>query len=974
MNPFEEASDDEDEIMQNGIGGMENFGGLKNTMPMPMSNTTTNNDSTGIIPPSHTAFSRGPFSEVTMNGRTRSPTSPGPPLQRLYADIPGIKEAAKAAAQVSQNQPFEEDSDSEDAMQDDLLPPLGVSSTKRPLETDSEQLLPRKRVNVTPPPPWTGAEEQVERIQIDSAAPRPQQTASTSVQTEPVAPKRKVVGSIKIRLSDGREFDTPQFETRARQKLRNDAFKQHLRTSTVGQSSFYGIDIHRLMRDAQAELALGKTTAAAAEKDEVSVAPIDGKKTLLWTEKYRAKRFAELVGDERTHRQVMRWLKSWDPIVFPSGKQFQQKPEEQEVKKKKILLITGPPGLGKTTLAHVAAKQAGYEPAEINASEARNKDVVNGRIRDMISNEGVKMGTKKGAARPVCLIVDEIDGVEGNAESGFTGALVNLLALDEQNSRPRNPTSGAKKKNKKKDEFRLWRPIIAVCNDLYAPSLKALRPLCEIVYMNKPPINLISNRMKWVFQQEKIEAEDGAVRRLVELACGGEGGKGGGSGGDMRGALIGAEWITSRLRNMKISPDGQKAKLTRKLVEQEMGGGYGGVDGGGNGKGGVRDVVEKVFMAEKTKSSRKEIIKKGWMMEDLRRSVETCGEFDKVMSDCYATYPERAYHDDNFLTKPCAAYEWLHFYDNMSSRVWNNQDYELTGYLTQPILAFRHLFASSSQHSNMISFGGSKYKQDDMDEVEAPPTPFTGVKADFDAREALKGNKTLIQSLHSNLLSVRTLLCFKSEVAVATELAPYLTRILSPQVVPVVVTTATGRVASVRKESEKTLINRSVGVMLSLGLEFEKVQIESGTNRPEFAYRLEPPIDTLANFPTFDASAETNPQPVRYAVRQVLHQECEKEKILQQQLLRQARGFATSADMPQTKQASARVTEMLVEKEAGIKRDFFGRVVKPTEASAVKGKKKVVKEENTVWVTFNEGFSNAVRKNIGLEELMRGFF
>ena len=36
------------------------------------------------------------------------------------------------------------------------------------------------------------------------------------------------------------------------------------------------------------------------------------------------------------------------------------------------------------------------------------------------------------------------------------------------------------------------------------------------------------------------------------------------------------------------------------------------------------------------------------------------------------------------------------------------------------------------------------------------------------------------------------------------------------------------------------------------------------------------------------------------------------------------------------------------------------------------GKEKKREEEHRVWVSFHEGFSNAVRKPISLEELMRG--
>ena len=42
----------------------------------------------------------------------------------------------------------------------------------------------------------------------------------------------------------------------------------------------------------------------------------------------------------------------------------------------RAVLITGPPGIGKTTAAHLCAKLAGFTPIELNASDARSKKLV----------------------------------------------------------------------------------------------------------------------------------------------------------------------------------------------------------------------------------------------------------------------------------------------------------------------------------------------------------------------------------------------------------------------------------------------------------------------------------------------------------------------------------------------------------------------------------------------------------------------
>jgi len=766
--------------------------------------------------------------------------------------------------------------------------------------------------------------------------------------------------------------------------------------------NYYGIDIHGIL-DA---ISNQKSSQKAVIPVETSVdTGVKGKPQLLWTEKYRAKKFTDLVGDERTHRDVLRWMKRWDRIVFPAQHRATQKRKaslmEEEPEHQKILLLHGPPGLGKTTLAHVAARQAGYEPLEINASDDRSGGVVKGKIKDMLTIEGVKScglmsGKKKqaNAGKPVCLVIDEIDGVTGGgagggsggsgggSEAGFIKALIDLI-MEDRRSCENGSNLGPNKRRSKKESFKLRRPIIAVCNDLYAPILKPLRQFAEVVQMRVPPVNLIVERLEWIFQKEGYATEDGAVRKIVELSSM----AGSMRKGDMRGALVNGEWIAAKMKlDQAVSAKNSRGRkiLTRKAVEDELVGSRIGDSDGKGSNGGrmvMRDALESVFYIKREPPVRGAAAKmqKKSPTTNLQELVEGLGEFGKLtmgkncslchvgilltlLPDCFATYPTKNFNDDSILTKPNTAYEWLFFSDIMSPRV--QSEAAASSYLTYPILAFHHLFASGAGPS---SANNPRDREDNEEQL-----PFSGAGADWEAYEAQKEHTSILNTIHSSLVTPQLSQTFKNPASIVMELAPFVNRMLSPQINPVLVSGSGYAVASVRRDSEKKLVARAVNAMEAAGVKFEKVRVEVAPGvvaGSGWAYRMDPPLDAMGIFPTFNVGGEA----VRYAVRQVLDQEWRKLRLSKNKEAREARmGTLPSKTGPSSGKEDTK--DIDVRPTTKVKRDFFGRIVVQCDDEAPgegpRKKRKVVEKKRDVWVSYNEGFSNAVRKDITLDELM----
>ena len=189
---------------------------------------------------------------------------------------------------------------------------------------------------------------------------------------------------------------------------------------------------------------------------------------MMWSEKYRPKHILDLIGNEEARKLFVEWFAKWKKGIKP-------------------LLLAGPPGIGKTTLANLSAKHFGYDLISLNASDVRNKKNIQEILQPVLGNQSV-------LGLPM-IFIDEVDGIHGRSDYGGVEALINILKESTV-------------------------PIILAANNHSSNKMKKIKKSVTTIELRPLSPRLLLLHMNTILQKENAKISPGKLMKLITDSSG----------------------------------------------------------------------------------------------------------------------------------------------------------------------------------------------------------------------------------------------------------------------------------------------------------------------------------------------------------------------------------------------------------------------------------------------------------------------
>jgi replication factor C large subunit len=183
----------------------------------------------------------------------------------------------------------------------------------------------------------------------------------------------------------------------------------------------------------------------------------------MWVEKYRPKSLEEIKGQEESVIRLKEFIKNFG-------------------KSKNAILLHGPPGTGKTSLAYAIANEINFEIFELNASDLRNK----GRLKEVLKPAIEQKSLKKEGK---IILIDEVDGISDEDYGG----LPELLDIVDSSSFP----------------------MIITANDIWGKKFNSLRKKCELLQLKEINYNTIKAIISNISEKEGLTINDDFLTEIA---------------------------------------------------------------------------------------------------------------------------------------------------------------------------------------------------------------------------------------------------------------------------------------------------------------------------------------------------------------------------------------------------------------------------------------------------------------------------
>lgn len=183
----------------------------------------------------------------------------------------------------------------------------------------------------------------------------------------------------------------------------------------------------------------------------------------LWVDLYKPTKLCDVIGNASAIKDLQTWLRAWSTTGVRAA------------------LITGPPGIGKTTAVHLVCKECDYDVVEFNASNERSATAVRKWFSEATRSHHV------GKRRIV--IMDEVDGMS-RGDRGGMGELARMI---------------------KETSF----PILCIANERSAPRMRPLTSCCLDIRFSRPVRSTIAQSIHTrVVTKQKLNV---SVKTLEEV-------------------------------------------------------------------------------------------------------------------------------------------------------------------------------------------------------------------------------------------------------------------------------------------------------------------------------------------------------------------------------------------------------------------------------------------------------------------------